>query len=102
MFTFYIRAHNDAKLDEILKEIKKMANDVTQLKAKVAELKVKSDEVVATLVGLAQAVVDLKNSTDIQKDIDAVTADAQVILDNLTTAEDSADDQLPPVTPPTP
>lgn len=70
-------------------------NDLTQLNAKIDALSAKVTETNATLAGLAQAVIDLKNSTDIQADIDALTAKAQTVLDSLTVAEDAADDQLP-------
>lgn len=70
-------------------------NDLTQLNAKIDALSAKVTETNATLAGLAQAVIDLKNSTDIQADIDALTAKAQTVLDSLTAAEDAADDQLP-------
>lgn len=70
-------------------------NDLTQLNAKIDALSTKVTETNATLAGLAQAVIDLKNSADIQADIDTLTAKAQTVLDSLTTAEDAADDQLP-------
>lgn len=70
-------------------------NDLTQLDATLEALKVKADEANATLAGLAQAVIDLKNSGDVQAGIDALTAKAQGILDGLAAAEDAADEQLP-------
>ena len=72
-----------------------MANDFTAAKAVLAALEAKVNESAATLAGLAQAVVDLKNSVDVQADIDSLTAQAQGVLDSLTAAEDAADDQLP-------
>jgi uncharacterized coiled-coil DUF342 family protein len=85
----------EVSLSNILKGIKHMANDLTGLDAKVDELGAKADEANATLAGLAQAVVDLRNASDQQAAIDAITAKAQAILDGLSAAEDSADDQLP-------
>ncbi len=70
-------------------------NDLTQLNAKIDALSTKVTETNATLAGLAQAVIDLKNSADIQADIDTLTAKAQTVLDSLTAAEAAADDQLP-------
>lgn len=70
-------------------------NDLTQLQATMDALAAKATETNATLAGLAQAVIDLKNSGDVQAGIDALAAQAQGILDGLTTAEDAADDQLP-------
>lgn len=70
-------------------------NDLTQLNAKIDALSTKIDETTATLAGLAQAVIDLKASGDVQAGIDALAAKAQAALDALTTAEDAADDQLP-------
>jgi peptidoglycan hydrolase CwlO-like protein len=85
----------EASLVSLTRKVTAMANDVTGLDAKLDELKAKSDESNATLAGLAQAVVDLKNAADIQPAIDALTAKAQAILDGMTAAEDAADDQLP-------
>lgn len=70
-------------------------NDLTQLGDKITALEEKSAEVVATLEGLAQAIVDLKASGDVQAGIDALAVRAQGVLDALATAEDAADDQLP-------
>lgn len=70
-------------------------NDLTQLNAKIDALSAKIDETTATLAGLAQAVIDLKASGDVQAGIDALAAKAQDALDKLTAAEDAADDQLP-------
>lgn len=71
-------------------------NDLTQLNTKIDDLSTKVDETTATLAGLAQAVIDLKASGDVQAGIDALAAKAQGVLDKLTVAEDAADDQLPP------
>lgn len=71
-------------------------NDLTQLNAKIDALSTKVTETNATLAGLAQAVIDLKASGDVQAGIDALVAKAQTVLDSLTVAEDAADDQLPP------
>lgn len=71
-------------------------NDLTQLNTKIDALSTKIDETTATLAGLAQAVIDLKASGDVQAGIDALAAKAQDALDKLTAAEDTADDQLPP------
>lgn len=73
-------------------------NDLTQLKATVDALETKVAETNTTLTGLAQAIIDLKATGDVQAGIDALTAKAQGILDSLAAAEDAADDQLP--TPP--
>jgi uncharacterized phage infection (PIP) family protein YhgE len=75
-----------------------VSNDLTVLQATVAALGAKATETNATLAGLAQAIIDLKNAqpADVQAGIDALAAEAQTILDGLTAAEDSADDQLPP------
>lgn len=70
-------------------------NDLTQLKAKLDALSTKTDETIATLAGLAQAIIDLKASGDVQAGIDALAAQAQGVLDKLSAAEDAADDQLP-------
>ena len=70
-------------------------NDLTQLKATVDALETKVAETNTTLAGLAQAVVDLKATGDVQAGIDALTTKAQGILDSLAAAEDAADDQLP-------
>lgn len=80
-----------------------MSNDLSVLQGTVEALKVKSAEVVATLAGLAQAIIDLKNAApaDVQAGIDALAVDAQAVLDGLSVAEDAADDQLP-VAPPAP
>lgn len=80
-----------------------MSNDLSVLQGVVEALKVKSAEVVATLAGLAQAIIDLKNAApaDVQAGIDALAVDARVVLDGLSVAEDAADDQLP-VAPPAP
>lgn len=79
-----------------------MSNDLTALQATLTALEAKAAETNVTLTGLAQAVLDLKNAqpADVQAAIDALTAQAQGILDGLTVAEDAADDQLP--TPPAP
>ena len=74
-------------------------NDLTQLEAKLTALETKITETTTTLAGLAQAIIDLKATGDVQAGIDALAARAQSALDALTTAEDAADDQLP--TPPT-
>lgn len=73
----------------------KIMNDLTQLQATVTALEAKVDESIATLADLAQAVIDLKASGDVQAGIDALAAQAQAVLDKLATAEDAADDQLP-------
>lgn len=70
-------------------------NDLTQLQATVAALETKAAENNATLAGLAQAVIDLKASGDVQAGIDELTTKAQAILDSITLAEDAADEQLP-------
>jgi uncharacterized coiled-coil protein SlyX len=77
----------------IMNNLKKLDDTITALEAKSAET-------VQTLGALAQAVIDLKNSGDVQAGIDALAARAQTIVDNLGAAEDSADDQVP--TAPTP
>lgn len=82
-------------LATLLRKARHMANDLTGLDAKVDELGAKVTETNTTLAGLAQAVIDLKNATDQQAAIDAITAKAQAILDALSAAEDAADDQLP-------
>lgn len=89
-----------AAIAALLKKGDKMINDLEQLKTAMAALESKVTEANATLTGLAQAVVDLKNSANVQAGIDELTAKAQQILQSLTTAEDAADDQLPQ--PPTP
>jgi uncharacterized coiled-coil protein SlyX len=85
----------EASLASLTRKVSDMANDFTGLDAKMDELAAKSAEANATLAGLAQAVVDLKNAVDQQAAIDALTAKAQAILDAQTAAEDAADDQLP-------
>lgn len=76
-------------------------NDLTQLEAKLTALEAKIAETTTTLAGLAQAVIDLKATGDVQAGIDALAARAQSALNALSTAEDAADDQLP-LLPPTP
>lgn len=85
----------DISLRAVAEKVNAMANDFTQANAKLDELQAKANETADTLRGLAQAVVDLKNASDVQPAIDALTAKAQTILDGLTAAEDEADDQLP-------
>jgi hypothetical protein len=68
--------------------------DLSVLQATVDALGVKATETNATLAALAQAVVDLKNAPDQQAAIDAITAQAQGVLDGLSAAEDAADDAL--------
>jgi uncharacterized coiled-coil protein SlyX len=89
-----------AALAALLKKGDIIMNDLKALQDAMAALEAKVTETNATLTGLAQAVVDLKASGDVQAGIDALTTKAQTILDSLTAAEDAADDQLP--TPPTP
>lgn len=74
-----------------------MSNDLTVLQATMTALEAKATETNATLAGLAQAIIDLKNSqpADVQAGIDALATQAQSILDGLAAAEDAADDQLP-------
>ncbi len=79
----------------------RIMNNLTELESKIAALEAKVTESSDTLKGLAQAVIDLKASGDVQANIDALAARAQSVLDKLTAAEDEADDQLP-TTPPTP
>lgn len=74
-------------------------NDLSLLNAAVAALETKAAETNATLAGLAQAIVDLKASGDVQAGIDALTVQAEGILAGLSAAEDAADDQLPPAPP---
>lgn len=76
-------------------------NDLSKLEAAVTDLEAKVTETNATLAGLAQAVIDLKASGDVQAGIDALETRAKAVLASLAAAEDAADDQLPP-TPPTP
>lgn len=85
----------ESLLSTILERLNAMTNDLTGLDAKLAELDTKTDEVVTTLSGLAQEVIDLKNATNQQDAIDRLTARAQTILDKIAAAEDAADDQLP-------
>lgn len=85
----------ESSLSLLLGKVTNMANDLTGLDAKIAELDLKADEAIATLVGLAQAVVDLTAAGNQQEAIDALTARAQAILDKVAAAEDAADDQLP-------
>lgn len=94
----YIRCSDVSLLNQILQGVQTMSNDLSVLQGTVEALKVKSVEVVATLAGLAQAIIDLKNSApaDVQAGIDALAVDAQAVLDGLSAAEDAADDQLPP------
>ena len=70
-------------------------NDLSQLQGKIDALAAKADETVTTLGGLAQAIVDLKASGNVQAGIDALAAQAQGVLDKLSAAEDAADDHLP-------
>lgn len=88
----------EALLTRINERTADMANDFTHLQDVLSALEAKAIETNATLAGLAQAIIDLKNSPpgDVQPQIDALAAQAQSILDGLTTAEDAADDQLPP------
>lgn len=71
-------------------------NDLSKLEATITALETKAAENNATLAGLAQAIIDLKTSADVQAAIDALTTKAQAVLDAITVAEDAADDQLPP------
>ena len=80
------------KGNAIMNDLKKLEDTITALETKVIENN-------ATLAGLAQAIIDLKATGDVQAGIDALAARAQSALDALSTAEDAADDQLP--TPPT-
>ncbi len=70
-------------------------NDLTQLQTVVDNLEAKVNETVDTLRGLAQEIVDLKQAGNQQEAIDALAVRAQGILDNLTDAEDAADNHLP-------
>ncbi len=97
-----------AALAALLKKGDAIMNDLSQLQATMAKLQDKANETEQTLKDLAKAVIDANNATDKQVAIDALTAQAQSILDGLTTAEDEADDQVPAPaptpepTPPTP
>jgi uncharacterized coiled-coil protein SlyX len=90
-----IAAALEALTNVVTTQGRAIMNDLTVLTEKITALEAKSAETVTTLGGLAQAVIDLKNSGDVQAGIDALAARAQVIVDNLTAAEDAADDQLP-------
>jgi hypothetical protein len=79
----------------ILQQGARNMNDLSALNAKMDELASKAVETNKTLADLAQMVVDLKNSSDVQAGIDAVAAKAQEILDGMSAAEDAADDVLP-------
>lgn len=70
-------------------------NDLTKLETAINNLEAKITETNATLAGLAQAVIDLKASGDVQAGIDALAAKAEAALASLSAAEDAADDQLP-------
>ncbi len=84
----------ELSLSSLLRKVKTIMNDLTNLQGKFDALEAKSDEVVSTLTGLAQAIVDLKASGDVQAGIDALADRAQAVLDKLGSAEDAADDQL--------
>lgn len=79
----------------------RMSLDLTRMEATVAALEAKGAETNATLAGLAQAVVDLKNTLPpsddpaVQAKVDELTARAEGVLAGITVAEDAADDQLP-------
>lgn len=77
------------KGNAIMNDLKKLEDTITALETKVIENN-------ATLAGLAQAIIDLKASGDVQAGIDALTARAQAVLDSIAAAEDAADNQLPP------
>ena len=70
-------------------------NDLTKLETAINNLETKITETNTTLTGLAQAVIDLKASGDVQAGIDALAAKAEAALASLSAAEDAADDQLP-------
>lgn len=80
----------------LLLQGKLIMNDLSALQAKMSELAATAAESNATLAGLAQAVLDLKTSGDVQAGIDELVAEAQAILVGIAAAEDAADDQLPP------
>ena len=87
----------EASIATLIKGVQRMSNDLSVLQTVVGNLEAKATETNATLAGLAQAVIDLKNSqpSDVQAGIDALVVRAQAVLDGLTAAEDAADDQLP-------
>lgn len=100
--TLLIPQELTAALAALLKKGDQIMNDLKKLEDTVAALEAKVDETNDTLKGLAQEVIDLKASGDVQAGIDALTVKAQGILDKLSAAEDAADDQLPAAGGPTP
>lgn len=99
--TLLIPQELTAALAALLKKGDQIMNDLTQLQKTVSDLGDKVNETTQTLKDLANEVINLKNTSDVQSQIDQLTAKAQTILDNLTVAEDAADDQVPaPPAPP--
>jgi len=92
--TLHVPPELTAALAALLKKGDAIMNDVTVLKQKMDALEAKSTEANKTLTDLAQRVIDLQKSGNIQADIDALADQAQRILDAQSAAEDAADDQL--------
>jgi len=97
--TLQVPAELTAALAALLKKGDAIMNDLSKLQATMAQLQDKANETNQTLKDLAKAVIDLKGASDQQSAIDALTGQAQGILDGLTAAEDDADDQVPQPTP---
>lgn len=91
-----------AALAALLKKGDAIMNDLTQLKGKMNDLEAKADESNKTLLDLAQKVLDLQKSGNIQADINALAEQAQRILEKQSIAEDQADDALVDPVPETP
>jgi len=90
--TLHVPPELTAALAALLKKGDAIMNDVTVLKQKMDALEAKSTEANKTLTDLAQRVIDLQKSGNIQADIDALADQAQRILDAQSAAEDAADD----------
>lgn len=103
LFDFYITLQLPpeffAAVDKLVAAINRnggiIMNDLSKLETAITNLEAKIAETTDTLAGLAQAVIDLKASGDVQAGIDALAAKAEAALASLSTAEDAADDQLP-------
>jgi len=89
--TLHVPPELTAALAALLKKGDAIMNDVTVLKQKMDALEAKSTEANKTLTDLAQRVIDLQKSGNIQADIDALADQAQRILDAQSAAEDAAE-----------
>jgi chromosome segregation ATPase len=108
MFEFFFSRPDAAQLSRIEASLASLPgkvraslmDDLSQLKTKLDAVQAETALLKATTKNLAQAVVDLKNAgTSQQGAIDSLTAQAQTILDDLTTTETVGEGALTPETP---